>query len=71
MTCIFFNPLCTGNLQTCSLSNSEDLNTFKQNVISYSYQLDQSIFVLRVAGWYFTFFIQILIEHSVSKQWGP
>ena len=41
---------------------------FKPNGISH-YQLDQSISVLRVVGWYFSFCIQILIEHSVNKQW--
>ena len=38
------------------------------NGISHSYQLDKSISVLRVVGWYCFIFIQILIEYSVSKQ---
>ena len=29
-------------------------NPFKQNVISHSYQLDQSMSVLRVVGWHFS-----------------
>ena len=36
------------------------------NGISHLYQLDRSISSLRVF-----IFIQILIEHSVSKQWRP
>ena len=43
----------------------------KPNGISHCYQLEQSISVLRDVGWYFSFFIQILIEHSASKQWRP
>ena len=31
-------------------------NPFKPNGISYSYPLDQSISVLRVVGWYFSFY---------------
>ena len=41
------------------------LNTFKPNGIFHSYQLDQSISILRDVWWYFP------IEHSVSKQWRP
>ena len=48
-----------------------DLNPFKLNGISHSYQSDQCISVLRVVGKYFFIFIQMLIEHSVSKQWKP
>ena len=40
------------------------INPFMPNGISHSYQLDHSIFVLRVVGWYFFIFIQILIGHS-------
>ena len=47
------------------------INPFKPNEISHFYHLDRSMFVLRVVWWYFTFFIQILIEHSVSKLWRP
>ena len=36
--------------------------------ISRFYQLDQSIYLLRAVG---LCFIQILIEHSVSKRWRP
>ena len=32
------------------------------------YQLDQHISLLMVVGWYFFIFVQILNEHSVSKQ---
>ena len=35
--------------------------------ISHCYQFDQFISVLRVVGWYFTFFIQISIEQTVCK----
>ena len=45
------------------------LNPFKPSGISHCYQLEQSFSFLRVVGWYFTFYIQISIEHSVSKQW--
>ena len=37
-------------------------NPFKSNGISHFYQLDQSISVLRVVGWYFFVFIQTLIR---------
>ena len=43
------------------------LNPFKPNGIPHSYKLDQSVSVLRFAGVVFFIFIQILIEHSVSK----
>ena len=36
---------------------------------SHSYQLDQSISVLRCVVWYFLIFIHILPENSLSKQW--
>ena len=35
------------------------------------YQLEQSISVSRVVGWYLSFLLKVLIEHSVSKQWMP
>ena len=45
-------------------------NRFKTNEMSHFYQLDQSISVLRVIECVFSLtFIQILLEHSVSKQW--
>ena len=41
------------------------INPFMSNGISYPYQLDQSIFVLRVVRrFFFSIFIQILIGHS-------
>ena len=43
-------------------------NPFKLNGSSHPNLIDKSISVLRVVGWFFIF-IQILIEHSVSKQW--
>ena len=55
----------TNSLVLLRIQNT--LNPFKRNEISHSYQLDQSISILRVVG--FFIFIQILIEHSVSKQW--
>ena len=45
------------------------LNPFMPNGISHCYELDVFISNLRVVGWYFFFFIQILKETSVSKQW--
>ena len=39
-----------------------------QSIISRCYQLYQSSLVLRVVWWYISFFIHILIEHSVRKQ---
>ena len=36
-------------------------NPFKQNGIFHYYQLDQSVSVLLVVGWYFSIFIQFLI----------
>ena len=41
------------------------------NGISLPYQLDQSIFILRVVGWYISFLFKFLIEQSVSKEWWP
>ena len=35
-----------------------DFYQFKPNGISHSYQLDQSISVLSVVGWYFSFLIK-------------
>ena len=48
-------------------------NPFMPNGISHCYHLEQSISVLRdVHCWVvFLIFIQILIEHSASKQWRP
>ena len=45
------------------------VNPFEPNEISHSYQLDQSISVLRIVGWYFSFLFKNLQEISVSKQW--
>ena len=49
------------------------VDPFKPNGIYHSYPSDQFISILRVAGGGGVFFIsiQILIEHSVSKQWRP
>ena len=49
----------------------QHLNPFTPNEVPHRYQLEQSISVLRYAGWYFFIFIQILIEHSANKQWMP
>ena len=38
------------------------LNPFKSNGFCHHYQLDQSISVLRVDGWYFLIFIQVMIH---------
>ena len=49
-------PRCWGNkFQYCVL----DMNTFKLNGIFQFYQLDQSISVLRVVGWYFSFLFKL------------
>ena len=45
------------------------INPFMPNLFSHSYRLDESISKLRVVGWYFSIFIQILKNDSVSKQW--
>ena len=44
-----------------------NINPFKLNGISHSYQMDQSISVLRLVGKVFFIFIQKLIECSASK----
>ena len=44
------------------------LNPFKPSGISHSYQLDQSIIVLRIILVIFFIFIRILIELSVKPQ---
>ena len=49
-------------------SKKQFINPFMPGGISHCYQLDQSISVLRVVGWYFSFFNNIFIGHSVSKQ---
>ena len=36
--------------------NVNPINPFKPNEISNPYQLDESVSVLRVVGWYFQFF---------------
>ena len=46
----------------------KEITTFRPNGISHSYQLDQ--FISRVMGCRVVFFfVQILIEHSLRKQW--
>ena len=42
------------------------INPFKPNGISHFYQFGPVHLNLRVVGWYFFIFIQILIEHTVS-----
>ena len=54
-------------LAAASFPVFEDINPFMPNRISHCYELDESISNFRVAGWYFSFFIQILKETSVSK----
>ena len=61
---------------SCSLQSEKksslDFNPLKPNEISNSYQLDQSIPILRVVGRYFFIFIQFLIiEYSVSNSGDP
>ena len=50
---------------------SKTFNQFDPNRFSQDYQLGQSIFILRVVGWYISFVLDSLIEHSISKQWRP
>ena len=46
------------------------INPFMPNVISFSYQLDESISNFRVNCWVvLLIFFQILKETSISKQW--
>ena len=45
----------------------QDFNPFMPNGMSHCYQLDHSQF--RFKGCWVVVFIQILMEHSVSKQW--
>ena len=46
---------------------ADDIYPFMPNGISNCYQLDPSISIFWVVGWYF--FIQILEDTSASKQW--
>ena len=46
-------------------------NPFMLNGISHRYQLKQSITVLRDVRWYFSFFIQILIENYEANSGDP
>ena len=48
------------------------INPFKPNRLAYLYQQDEPISNFRGVGLYysFLFIIQILIEHSVGKQWN-
>ena len=32
-----------------------DFNPFQPNRVSHPYQMDQSIYVVRIVGWYFSF----------------
>ena len=43
-------------------------NPFKPNEISYSYQMDQTMSVLTVVGWYFFNFIQNFERKFCQKQ---
>ena len=45
-------------LQPYDYITRNHLNPFKPNGISHCYQLDLSIFVLRVFGWYFSLLFQ-------------
>ena len=58
----FAHKICTSNVSDIVL---------KPNGVSHSYQLDQSISVEKGCWMVFFIFIQILIVHSVSKQWRP
>ena len=46
-------------------------NQFKPNGISHYYQLDQSIFVLRVVGWYFSFLFEFLLNNLLANSGDP
>ena len=72
----FIQQLCTFDpskvkIRQCQRQPNSSFNSFKPNVISKSYQYDQSISILRVIWIVFFIFIQIQVEHSVSKQWRP
>ena len=47
------------------------LNPFKPNGSSHYNQLDKSIAILKGCWVVFFIFIQVLTEHSLSKQWRP
>ena len=47
-----------------------NLTPFKRNGISHYYQLDQSITILRVVGWYFFIFIQIFENRIFSRSFN-
>ena len=58
--CFFLLKHKTGKCNSLSISVKliylVELNTFKPNGISHSYQIDWPIFILRVVAWYFSFF---------------
>ena len=56
---------------TKTLHHNTSINPVRSNGISQSYQLNQSISVLRVAGLFFFIFIQILIEYSIANSGDP
>ena len=47
------------------------LNPFMPNGISYHYQLEQSIFVLRGVRWYFSFLFKIMQANSGDPDQTP
>ena len=63
LLCAYFVEICT------KIALFAHLTHLCLEEFPHLYQLEQSISVLRVVGWYFFHFIQILIEHSASKQW--
>ena len=54
-----------------TLHHNTSINPVMSNGISQSYQLNQSISVLRVVGWCLFIFIQILIEYSIANSGDP
>ena len=60
---------CYSETMTKQVLNLIPVNPLKPNGISQCYQLEQSIYVLRDVGCFFSILIQIQIKHTASKQW--
>ena len=63
-----YSTCCHGRSSSCCEYNNY---SFKRNGISHSYQLDQTISVLRDIGWHFFSIWSNFDKHSVSKQLRP
>ena len=69
--CAYAQSMHVETIFNNTIYNNSLFNPFEPKGISHFYKLDQSISILRVVGLYFSFFVKILKEHSVSKQWRP